>query len=427
MKKILFIALIVAAELASAQDFEIWVSDAGNFTSGPWQVLKYDQNGENPEVFTDAIVASPQDIVFLEGAGEVLVSNLRTNRITRHDIITGELLGIFTTGITAPTRMKIGEDGLLYVLQWQGNGRVFRYQLDGTFVDEFTQLGVTNAIGMDWDSEGNFYISSFDAKTVRKFDGEGNHIGLIVNSGLQGPTNIWFDADGDLLVLDWTGGAVRKYSAAGASLGNFITGLNQPEGVDFLPNGNILIGDGGTSSVKEFTPAGAFVKDIVPSGSGGLLQPNAVVIRHLAPDFKLTAGLNDAWVNEAAPFQGMFITVFPVLNIVFVAWFTFDSEIPLEEQPATFGASDQRWVTGVGAIDGNKVEIKMELTTGGIFNGSDPLPTQNTSYGTMTLEFQNCSSASVVYNFPSVPESGEFNMARVVDSNVELCETLSAE
>jgi hypothetical protein len=45
--------------------------------------------------------------------------------------------------------------------------------------------------------------------------------------------------------------------------------------------------------------------------------------------FTMNAGLNDAWVNAEAPFQGLFITVYPTLNIVFVAWFTFDSEIPV--------------------------------------------------------------------------------------------------
>ena len=42
----------------------------------------------------------------------------------------------------------------------------------------------------------------------------------------------------------------------------------------------------------------------------------------------LNSGLNDAWVSVDAPFQGMFITVFPDLGLVFLAWFTFDSETP---------------------------------------------------------------------------------------------------
>ena len=47
--------------------------------------MKYDENGENPEVFITTPLNRPQDILFLEDRGEALVSNLGDNRITRHD------------------------------------------------------------------------------------------------------------------------------------------------------------------------------------------------------------------------------------------------------------------------------------------------------------------------------------------------------
>jgi len=61
---------------SSAPRTEIYVSDAGNFNSGPWQILKFDENGENAEVFTDDNLAWPQDILFLEEQEIVLISNL---------------------------------------------------------------------------------------------------------------------------------------------------------------------------------------------------------------------------------------------------------------------------------------------------------------------------------------------------------------
>ncbi len=70
--------------------------------------------------------------------------------------------------------MKIGADSLLYVLQWSGNGKVRRYELDGTFVDDFTSVGVTQSIGIDWDNDGNLYVSSYGGDNVRKFDTNGN-------------------------------------------------------------------------------------------------------------------------------------------------------------------------------------------------------------------------------------------------------------
>ncbi|MDZ7625892.1 MAG: T9SS type A sorting domain-containing protein [Ignavibacteriaceae bacterium] len=264
---------------AFSQDIEIYVSDAGNFTSPPWQILKFDENGENPEIFIDTVLAWPQDILFLEDQQVVLISNLNTGRITKYNSSTGEYIEDFATGIGGPTRMKIGADSLIYVLQWSGNGKVRRYQLNGTFVDEFTSVGVTQSIGIDWDDDGNLYVSSYGGASIRKFDSDGNDLGIFINSNLAGPTNIWFDDNGDLLVIDYNGTSVKRFNSNGVFINNFITGLGSAEGVDFFPNGNILIGNGATHSVKMYDSNGVYIEDFIPNGSGGLINPNAVVIR----------------------------------------------------------------------------------------------------------------------------------------------------
>ena len=258
----------------------IYVSDASGFTTGPWKILRYDENGQNATTFIDEDLAWPQDIVFLEDQGQVLISNLSSGKINRYDANTGSLIGSFATGIDGPTRMKIGTDNLLYVLQWEGNGLVLRYQLNGTFVDQFTDVGVSRSIGLDWDSEGNLYVSSFDGASIRKFDANGNDQGLFVSTGIQGPTNIWFDEGDNLFVNDWTADKVVEFNSSGNLVGDFVSsGLDQPEGVDFFPNGDFLIGSGGTAEIKQYDADGNFVKNLVGSGSGGLIQPNAVRIR----------------------------------------------------------------------------------------------------------------------------------------------------
>jgi hypothetical protein len=287
------------------QTTEIYVSDAGNFNNPPWQILKFDENGENPEVFIDSNLAWPQEILFLDNQSIVLISNLNTNQITKYNSTSGSYLGNFATGISGPTRMKIRDDSLLYVLQWSGDGKVKRYQLDGTFVDDFTSVGVPQSIGIDWDSTGNLYVSSFNGNSVRKFDGNGNDMGLFINSNLQGPTNIWFDDNGDLLVLNWSGTTVKRFDSAGNYLGDFITGLFHCEGVDFFPNGNILIGNGGTSSVKLFDSNGNYLEDFIASGAGNLLTPNAVVMRENVStsisDGDNTSGINQFTLKQNYP------------------------------------------------------------------------------------------------------------------------------
>lgn len=276
-----FCIILLGNKLIAQQTF-IYVSDAGNFNNPPWQILKYDIDGGNPEVFITENLSWPQDILFLEDDNTVIVSNLNTGRITKYNATTGAYLEDFATVSGGPTRMKIGPDNLLYVLQWSNtDNKVKRYQLDGTFVDEFTSAGVIQSIGMDWDSAGNLYVSTFGGARVRKFDPSGNDLGIFVNTELSGPTNIWFSDTGDLRVLDWSAGNVESFDADGNYLGVFISGLVQPEGIATLPNGNILIGNGGTGAVKMFDSEGNFIEDLVTSGSGGLIQPNAVILREV--------------------------------------------------------------------------------------------------------------------------------------------------
>ena len=262
-----------------AQNPSIYVSDAGNFNLPPWQILKFDANGENGKVFIADHLAWPQDILFLEPDNVVLISNLNTGEILRFDASTGDYIDKFATGIGGPTRMKIGTDGLLYVLQWSGNGKVWRYHTDGTFVDQFTSVGVSASIGLDWDNEGNLYVSSYDGRFVRKFSPTGADLGKFISSNLAGPTNIWFDEEGDLLVNDYNAGSVKRWDNNGSFKGVFISNVPQCEGVGLLSDGNLLLGIGGTSSVRSYNSAGELVNTIIPSGSLGLLTPNAVVLR----------------------------------------------------------------------------------------------------------------------------------------------------
>ncbi len=279
---LLFLFTCIGITTAQESEVAIYVSDAGNFNNPPWQILKFDQNGENPEVFIDdddGHIAWPQDIVFLENEPVVLISSLNSGLITKHNAATGEFIENFAAGIGGPTRMKIGPGNLLYVLQWQGNGTVFRYELDGTFVDEFTDTGVPQSIGMDWDNEGNLYISSFTGDSVEKFNINGEFIETFIDTNLVGPTNIWFEDNGDLIVIDYNGGAVKRFDSEGNFLGVFIDGINFAEGVDFLPDGDILIGDGNNSAVNRYSSDGTFIETFIESGAGNLLTPNAIVRR----------------------------------------------------------------------------------------------------------------------------------------------------
>jgi len=281
MHKLYLLTILISFSsfFANSQDSALYVSDAGNWSNPPWQILKYDIDGQNPEIFIFEQLAWPQDILFIESDGTVLITNLNSGKVTRYNASTGAYQDDFITGLNGPTRMKIGPDSLLYILQWNGVGMVKRFQLDGTFVDDFTSVGVNQSIGLDWDTDTNLYVSSYNGKSVRKFDVNGMDQGLFIDTNLLGPTNIWFDASGDLLVADYNGTSVKRFDANGILQGDFLTGLSQSEGVAFMDDQTILIGNGANGSVKHFETNGNFIGDLVTPSFGGLIRPNAVVIR----------------------------------------------------------------------------------------------------------------------------------------------------
>jgi streptogramin lyase len=292
-------------------------------------------------------------------------------------------------------------------------------------VDEFTTVGVSQSIGIAWDSEGRLYVASFNGAFVRRFDTEGNDLGLFVSTNLQGPTNIWFDDNGDLMVMDWSGLAIRRFNENGFFQQNVVLGLSEPEGVEFLDNGDILVGNGGSSSVRQYDADGRFVGDFVPSGSGGLVKPNALRFRTVS-DLRINAGMNDAWFNPETAGQGLLVVVFPDREEVFVAMFTYDTERPPEDVTAHLGEPGHRWFTAQGPFSGNRAELDVTLTRGGVFDAAEPAPTNEPRYGTMTLQFTDCNNLKVTYDLPGPDVAGEIPMTRIVEDNVVLCEELSA-
>lgn len=251
-------------------------------------VLHYDLDGNYLGEFIQAGsggLVGPEDI-FFHPDGTVLVTGFGNTAIKRYDGATGAFLGDFSYGyaLQTPSKMSMGPDGLLYVTQWgTTQNKVVRFGLDGAFVDEFTSIGTPNGLGHFWDATGRFYISVYGngaTGTVQRFAADGSFLDIFIDSSiLQGPTDLWQIANGDVLVEDWSSGTVLRYDSTGSFIGTYISGLSNPEGHAFLPNGDLLIGDWGVDAVHWFnasgTPLGYF------TSGNGLADPNCVRVHEV--------------------------------------------------------------------------------------------------------------------------------------------------
>ena len=149
-----------------------------------------------------------------------------------------------------------------------------------------------------------------------------------------------------------------------------------------------------------------------------------------APEnFVMNAGLNDAWYNPITDGQGFFITVFPDLNLVNLAWFTYDTELPVDESSANLGSAGHRWLTALGPIEGDTAVLNIDIASGGLFDTA--IEVEHTSPpgsdGTITLTFSDCGSGLVEYDIPSINRQGSVPIQRVANDNIALCEALIRE
>ncbi len=149
----------------------------------------------------------------------------------------------------------------------------------------------------------------------------------------------------------------------------------------------------------------------------------------LEAEFSINAGLNDAWYNPDTDGQGFFITVFPDLGFVSMAWFTYDTEFPPNDATANLGDPGHRWITAAGVIVGNKVVMDIVMTSGGVFDTDTEIQRTEPpgSDGTITLTFESCNSATIEYDIKSIGKTGTIPVQRVAEDNVVVCEALNSE
>ena len=145
-----------------------------------------------------------------------------------------------------------------------------------------------------------------------------------------------------------------------------------------------------------------------------------------APPFTINPGLNDAWYNPDTAGQGILLTVFPSIQSMFLAWFTFDTERPPEDVEAILGEPGHRWLTAQGPYSGDTATLTIYQTEGGVFDAAEPpAVTDQEGIGTMTVEFADCAEGLVSYEIPSLGLSGVMPVQRVVNDNAALCESLN--
>jgi len=270
-----------------------------------------------------------------------------------------------------------------------------------------------NPWGVDVDGHGNIIVADHEYNLVHVCTESGSCTsfgGLGQDPGkFHLPRDVAVDYAGRIIVIEESNHrlSVCGYDGVCTTVGGLGSGdgeFNFPISVDTDDQGNVIVSDRYNQRIQIFH------------------DPDFDSIQ-----FQVNAGLNDAWYNPATDGQGFFITVFPDIGYISLAWFTYDTELPPMNATSHLGDPGNRWLTAIGPIEGDHALMNIELTSGGIFDTPTQIARTSPpgSDGTLLLTFTDCGSGTVAYDIPSISRQGVVPIQRVANDNIALCEALS--
>ena len=199
--------------------------------------------------------------------------------------------------------------------------------------------------------------------------------------------------------------------------------------VDYRRNGETLWSDGGntndTSQPLNGLDAGQPYDVQVTPNDGSEDGPIRSVLNlfQTEPDvIRINAAMSDAWYFPDTTGQGFLIIVWETEKLIFLSWFTFDTERPPEDVTANLGEPGHRWLTALGSFEGDTALLDVFQSSGMIFDsGVPPVETEQLEGAYIEIVWTDCKEAVLKYNIPTLGLAGEIPIERIVLDHVAAC------
>jgi hypothetical protein len=409
----------------------------------------------------------------LDSKNKLIISEWGNSRVQRCDY-TGECEIIISDLDFQPTRLAVDSQDRILMSGWPDHHEITICTPDGECPSAFGTFGgeepgqFIDPSDIAIDHLGRIIIADRQNDRIQICDYEGNCTAFgTFNSGpgaLPGefwePAGLLLDGTGRLFVgetgdevvsvCNVSGACVARMGELGIGNGEFKT----PSSLGMTSRGDLVVFESSNHrlqlcDISDYDIAGdCIIYGEAGNGDGQFMFPKGFVdeqdriviadednhriqilqITYLdePTDFRINAGLNDAWFSPSTGGQGFIITVFEDIGMMFLAWFTYDSQRPDESTEAMLGEPGHRWLTAFGPYDGNVANLDLTLTSGGLFDSGIPMPDQ-VNDGTVSVEFEGCNLGMVTYNIFSAGLSGLVPIERIALDNVPACEARSGE
>jgi len=159
-------------------------------------------------------------------------------------------------------------------------------------------------------------------------------------------------------------------------------------------------------------------------GGAGMSGQISVIASPSEPDpVLINVAMSDAWFFPDTAGQGFFIIIWETQKLVFLSWFTYDTERPPDDVTANLGEPGHRWLTALGPYEADTALLDVFLSSGMIFDSPDPpVETEQLEGASIEIVWTGCNEAVLKYNIPTLGLSGEIPIERIVQDNVAACE-----
>ena len=247
-------------------------------------------------------MSQPQGLA-VDASGNVYIANEYTGTIA--EVTPSGQYNMFAWGFSYPTSLAFDAAGNLYVAN-NGDGTISKVTPVGavsTFASGFLPQGVS---GLAFDGAGNLFVGNYPGKVS-----EVTPAGQVSTfaSGFGGPTDLTFDSDGNLYVLNdipdtapppspprWV---LNKVTPQGG-ISTFATEAGEAQYLAFDAAGNLYISGvpyGNSGTVYKVTPAGAISAYVIDQS---LNDPIGLAFDSSGNLYIADAGTNTLYKVDAA-------------------------------------------------------------------------------------------------------------------------------
>ena len=289
----------ITAVSPSSCDFRIAVANYGANT-----ITIYKSDGTYVGTAASAGSLKNPNYILPRANGNYLLGNGAStvnggNNVVEYNFYTGALVGEFITAATGnlnfPEQMRIGPDGLIYVVS-QNGVTVKRFNAStGALIETAfmtSAVGLANPLGLVFDNAGNIYVSNNGSGgAIRKYDSSGAFVSVLWTAPVNdSPRGLTLSPDGLYIyaIVDNSAGFyVQKILVASPNTAtNFLTGtggtFSPYNGIDWGPDGNLYVSDYGANTLRVYNSSGAVVRTITANLNG---PHHAVFLPCLLSDF----------------------------------------------------------------------------------------------------------------------------------------------